>query len=228
MSEPLGRGNPHADALRVATLSQPGASGLIAPYRFGDVSGGNYLQIDATGHLTLVGSATIWQDVDFPIIIRTTGANIPTLTTLNGNITMPQWAVNDYNVCESQEFVHQWKEASACYWHLHLTTNGLDATNRYVRFEVEFGYVAPNGAWTFPSVMDSGDLLIPANTTTKSMFILSLGSFTPAGGKIGGHCVARLKRIAASGAAPSANPWIPMLQMHIECDSLGSNLIDTK
>jgi len=30
-----------------------------------------------------------WVDVDFPILIRTTGAGIPTLATINGNITAP-------------------------------------------------------------------------------------------------------------------------------------------
>jgi hypothetical protein len=189
----------------------------------------NGIKILKSGEMSFLGTATVWQDIDFPILIRTTGANIPTLTTLNGNITMPQWAVNDFNVCESQEFVHQWKEESACYWHIHLTTNGLDATNRYVRFEVEYGYVTPSGVWNFPATIDSGDLLIPANTTDKTMFILSLGNFTPAAGtKIGGHVVARLKRIAATGTAPSNNPWVPMLQMHIECDTLGSKEIATK
>lgn len=184
--------------------------------------------VDCGTDKTLLLQETVWLDIDFPIIIRTTGANIPTLATLNGNITMPQWAVNDVNTCESQEFIHMWKEGTTCYWHLHLTTNGLDATDRYVRFEIEFGYVAPSGAWTFPATMDSGDLLIPANTTTKTMLMLSLGSFTPTGVGIAGHCVARLKRIASTGAAPTSNPWIPMLQMHIECDTLGSRQINAK
>jgi len=169
-----------------------------------------------------------WRDIDFPIIIRTTGVGIPTLVALNGNLLLPQWAVNDYNVSESQEFVHEWKEGSTCYWHLHLTTNGVDITNRYVRFEIEYGYVTPNGQWAFPATIDSGDLLIPANTPTKTMFILSLGSFTPTGTRIGGHCVARLKRIASTGTAPTNNCWIPMLQQHIICDSAGSRNISSK
>jgi len=77
-----------------------------------------------------------WVDIDFPIIVRTTGVGIPSLVALSGNITVPQWAVNDYNVCESQEMIHSWKEGSTLYWHIHLTTNGLDATNRFVRLPV--------------------------------------------------------------------------------------------
>jgi hypothetical protein len=189
----------------------------------------NYTKIDENGFLQLSGDATAWTDIDFPIIIRTTGPGIPSLTTLNGNITMPQWAVNDYNICESQEFVHSWEEGTACYWHIHLTTNGLDATNRYVRFNLEYGY--NNGhdtVWTFPAVVDTGDLLIPANTTDKTMLILSLTNFTPVSAKIGGHVVARLARIASAGTAPTGNPWIPMMQLHIKNNSIGSRAIGTK
>lgn len=168
-----------------------------------------------------------WVDVDFPIIIRTTGVGIPTLAALNGNITMPQWQVNDFNVCESQELIHGWKEGSEVFWHVHLTTNGIDATNRYVRFEVEYGYADVMGAWVFPAILTTADLLIPANTPNKTMMLLSLGSFTPPI-KIGGHVVARLKRVAAVGAAPTLNPWIPMMQLHIQVNTVGSKTIGNK
>jgi len=168
-----------------------------------------------------------WVDIDFSIIVRSTGANRPELATINGNLQMPQWEVNDFNMCESQEFVHGWKEGSAVSWHLHLTTNGLDATDRYVRFELEYGYVDVNGQWVFPAVITTPDLLIPANTPDKTMMIMSLGSFTPPI-KIGGHSVARLRRIASVGAAPTNNPWIPMLQQHIQLDTIGSRSIGAK
>jgi len=168
-----------------------------------------------------------WVDIDFPIIIRTAGVGIPTLTTLNGNITMPQWQANDFNVCESQEMIHGWKEGSEVFWHVHLTTNGLDATNRYMRFEVQYGYAGVDGVWVFPATLTTADILIPANTPSKTMMIMSLGSFTPPI-KIGGHVVARLKRIASVGAAPTANPWIPMMQLHVQLDTLGSRTIGNK
>lgn len=171
--------------------------------------------------------ALSWVDIDFPIIIRTTGVAIPTMTAINGNIMMPQWAVNDFNMCESQELIHGWKEGSTVYWHIHLNTNGLDGTNRYVKFELEYGYVDVNGQWVFPATITTADLLIPANTPTKTMLSLSLGSFTPPL-HIAGHVVARLKRIASLGVAPTNNPWIPMLQMHIQTDTVGSRNIGTK
>ena len=168
-----------------------------------------------------------WVDIDFPIIVRTVAAGIPTLAAINGNITMPQWAVNDFHVCESQELIHGWKEGSEVFWHVHLTTNGIDGTNRYVRFELEYGYCGVNGQWVFPAVLTTQDILIPANTPSKTMMIMSLTSFTPAI-KIGGHVVARLKRVAAVGAAPTSNPWIPMLQLHVQLDTMGSRDIGSK
>jgi len=167
-----------------------------------------------------------WCDIDFPIVIRTAGVGIPTLVAIYSGIVMPQWQVNDYNVCEAQELVHGWKEGSEVFWHIHLTTNGLDATNRYVAFELQYGYVAPNGTWTFTTIT-TADLLISANTADKTMLILPLGSFTPPV-PIASHVVARLKRVASVGAAPTGNPWIEMLQLHIQTDTVGSRNMTTK
>lgn len=168
-----------------------------------------------------------WVDIDFPIIVRTAAVGIPALVALNGNITMPQWQVNDYVVCESQELIHGWKEGSEVFWHLHLTTNGLDAADKYVRFEVEYGYADINGAWVFPAILTTADLLIPGGTPSKTHILMQLGSFTPPI-KIAGHVVARLKRVVAVGAAPTADPWIPMLQLHIQVDTVGSRTIGNK
>lgn len=169
-----------------------------------------------------------WTDIDFPIIIRTTSPGIPTLATVNGNLTMPQWAVNDVNMCESQEFVHAWKEGTEVQWHLHLTTNGVDGTDRYVVFTLEYGYVTVGGAWTFPPLLTSAELLIPANTPDRTMLVFELGRFTPSSLKIGAHAVARLRRIAAVGAAPTSNPFVAMLQMHVQVNTLGSRTVSAK
>lgn len=169
-----------------------------------------------------------WVDIDFPIIIRTTGPGIPTLATVNGNLTMPQWAVNDVNMCESQEFVHAWKEGTEVQWHLHLITNGLDATDRFVRFNLEYGYGNVNGVWTFPAAVTTADLLIPANTPNRTMLVFVLATFTPSSLKVAAHAAARLQRVAAVGAAPTLDPFIPMLQMHVQVNTLGSRTVSAK
>lgn len=207
------------------TLLQTFVSGLWTE----SINATNDLLITCGTNKTLVLSPVVWCDIDFPILIRTTGAGIPTLTTVNGTLAMPEWAVNDYNQCESQELIHEWKEGTTCYWHIHLTTNGLDATDRYVKFELEYGYNnGHNTSMTFPAVVTTDDILIPANTPDKTMLILPLGNFTPSSAKIGAHVVPRLKRIASSGTAPTNNPWIPMLQMHVQKDTIGSRQMTAK
>lgn len=169
----------------------------------------------------------LWSDIDFPIIIRTTGPNIPTLVAINGNLTLPQWAVNDFNVCEAQEIIHAWKEGTPAEWHIHLTTNGLDATDRYVRFTLEYGHVSIGGAWIFPALVTTADLLIPANTANETMLVYKIADFTPPNG-IAGHAVTRLQRVAAVGTAPTNNPWVSMLQLHVQCDTIGSRTVSAK
>ena len=194
-----------------------------------DITAANDFTIKTGAQKTLVLNEVVWVDIDFPIIVRTTGTGIPTLETFNGNITMPQWEVNDFNVCESQELIHSWKEGTEVLWHIHLTTNGSDVANRYVKFELEYAYNNGNNTeWTFPATITTADILIPGGTATKTMFIIPIGSFTPSSAKIGGHVVARLKRIASTGTAPTGKPWIPMLQLHVQCDTVGSRQIGTK
>jgi hypothetical protein len=196
-------------------------------YRFGNIDAGNYSYFEEDGTLVATGNATVWKDIDFPIIIRTTGANIPALTILQGNITVPQWQVNDLNVCEGQEFIHEWKEGSPVYWHVHMITNGLDATARYVKWEVEWVWCNVSGQVSSTNTQ-SYEHTIPANTPDKTMQIVSIYSWTPSGGKIGGHVYARLRRIASTGTAPTNDPWCSMLQLHIESDTMGSRTIANK
>lgn len=194
--------------------------------RFGDVAGGNYSEFESDGTLVFKGTATTWQDIDFPIIIRTTGSNIPTLTTLQGNVTAPRWNVNDFSVCEGQELVHQWKEGSEIQWHVHMVTNGLDATERFVKWEIEWFWASPNGVIS-STITDTAEVSIPANTPNKTMIIRQIALST-IGATIGGHIWARLRRIASTGAAPTNSPWCSMLQIHIECDTVGSRDRTTK
>ncbi len=195
--------------------------------RFGDGTT-NYAAFEADGTLKFVGTATFWEDIDFPLVAKTTGANTPSYQTLTGNLTMLRWAVNDALQCDTEEFVHAWKEASAATWHIHIITNGLDAASRYVRFEVEYTWANFNSALPATATITSADLLIPANTTDRTHLIFDIGSFTPAGGKIGAHVKARIKRVAAVGTAPTNDPFAELVQLHIECDTLGSRLITTK
>ena len=194
--------------------------------KFGSAT--DYTGFEADGTMVAIGLARTWVDIDFPILIRTTGANIPTLQTLKGNITVPRWSVNDFNVCEGQELIHAWLEGSTIYWHVHVISNGLDATNRYLRFEIEWVFANIGDVLSATITDTSVDLLIPANTTDRTHLIFSIANRLMTGNRIGTHVYARLRRVAAVGAAPTNDPFCSMLQLHVETDTTGSRQIATK
>lgn len=183
------------------------------------------------GYGTLTANSTVWDDLNFPIIPRQTGSTIATGTAIDTGdlILVPQWQAGDWHICDGNEIPHGWKEGSTIYWHIHLYTNGLDNTNRYTRWTIDWVITNVNGVLTEMTPIDSGDILIPANTTSKTMFIASIGSVALTNYRIGAHIIPRLTRVAASpGTAPSNNPWVGMLQAHIEFDTLGSSQITAK
>ena len=210
-----------------------GPQGEIGPVgpaatSWGDVVGGNFTDVEEDGTLHFNGDAATWVDIDFPIVIRTTGVGIPTLGTVIGNLTEPQWQVNDFNQCEVQELIHSWLEGSTGSWHIHGTTSGTDTTDRYVKVRVEFAWANVNGVFGGPIIIDSPELLIPANTPARTHMLWVIGDFTQPTAHIGAHVLARLSRIASVGVAPSGDPFIGMLQVHVLQDTTGSREIATK
>lgn len=210
----------------------------ILPTGFKDSAGDSYPSLEAYEAATagfFVKAPTYggkqllpyYVDIDFPIIIRNTGTGIPTMSPFMGNITAPQWAVNDYNVCEGQEFIHAWKEGSEAFWHIHLITGGSDTTNRFVKFEIEYCHANHMGVVSQPQAV-SAEITIPGNTPDRTMIIAPIGSFVFSDGKITSHLWARLKRVASTGTAPTANPFCTMLQAHVLCDSIGSETLSAK
>jgi hypothetical protein len=178
----------------------------------------------------LVGGATVWNDLNFPIIPRATGSNITAYVAIDagGVLTYPQWQVNDYNVCDSNELVHGWKEGSTISWHIHVLTNGQEGTEKYLKWELIWAIADPSEPLAEMTTITTNDIAIPANTATKTHLILTLGTVALANYRIGAHIWPRLKRVTAAGAAPAADPWCSMLQAHIECDTLGSSQVTAK
>jgi hypothetical protein len=180
-----------------------------------------------SGNWTL--STPMYEDVNFPIYPRT-GSNIAAYTAIDvgGVLTYPQWEVNDYHVCDSNELPHGWKEGTEISWHIHLITNGTNTDNRFVKWELIWAIADAGEVLAEQTTITTADYTIPANTPAKTHFIVPIGAVTLTGYRIGAHMYPRLKRVASSGNAPSANPWVTMLQAHIQLDTLGSTQITSK
>ena len=182
---------------------------------------------------TLVISPVVYDDWYFEIAPKTTGAGKPTLSNFSGNINQWQMAINDLSELRPVEMAHKWKEATQIELHVHWGTNGLDATDRGVKWEIDYTWangLDAGGTTVFAAATTlSTETLIPANTPDKTNMYTSVLSFTPAGGKIGAILLMNLKRIASvTNPTPSNDPWIFMVGVHYQIDTIGSRQIRTK
>lgn len=175
--------------------------------------------------LILAGRTIAWLDIDFTLVVKTVGVGKPAIAAWNTDFEALQWAVNDNLASEFHEIMHGVKEGSTATVHVHWVTGVQDATQRSVKWEAKITQADFGTAFPAASTLSAEDI-IPANTPINTHFLTSLGTVTV--GKIGSHVKIRLKRIASTGTAPSVNPFCDMVQMHVQCDSVGSRSIQTK
>lgn len=162
------------------------------------------------------------------LITAKVSANQPTLAPFVGNIQQYTFdAIND-EVFGTTEVTHQYKEGTLLLPHIHWATNGLEATPKYVKWELEYVIIKPNGSASAPVISTSAELEIPASTPDRTHFISSLGSIDGTEIVIGTYIAWRLRRIASVGTAPSANPFGLAIGVHVEMDTFGSTTIMTK
>ena len=203
---------------------------VVGTAGFGD-DATNQTRISATGDLLFVGSATVFNDIFFPMTSgKLVGANQPSYTTaIAGTIFEYTFAVNDYIDLGANEISHSYKEGSDFEVHCHVITNGLDGTDRHIRYSVEYIIADVDGVIA-TATLSSLDLLIPANTTDRTHLRFDIGTITGTNYKINATLKIRFTRIAliGGGTAPASDPFATMVGVHIEEDTVGSKTITTK
>jgi len=98
-----------------------------------------------------------------------------------------------------------------------------------VRYSAEY-IIADSDEVVATATLSSLDLKIPANTTDRTHLYFAIGTITGTNYKIGGFIKIRFTRIALDGGgdAPTANPFITMVGIHIEEDTVGSKTLLVK
>lgn len=202
-------------------------SGTGIAAQLGD--GTNNSIIEKDGTLRFDGTATVYDDLVSPLFVAKSGtSNVPAWTVLVGNISAYTFATNDWLECTT-ELLHAYKEGSNLEVHIHWTTNGSNADDRYVKWEIEYSIANMNGGTFGSSTVISSETRILANTATKTNMYTSIGTITGTGLTIGAQMMLRIKRIAAvGGSAPSANPYAISVGVHYEKDTIGSRQFSTK
>jgi len=191
------------------------------------------LAIDCGANKTLLLNQVVYDDWYFEIAPKTTGAGKPALANFSGNINQFQMAVNDISELRPVEMAHKWKEATQIEIHAHWGTNGVDGTDRGVKWEIDYTWAnselaAAPTAFAAATTL-SAETQIPLNTPDKTSMYTSILSFTPAGGHTGATLLMSLKRIASvTDPTPTLDPWVFMVGVHYQVDTMGSRFISAK
>jgi hypothetical protein len=197
---------------------------IEGPRSFGGETDKSTFETDGTLHFE--NGATVWKDIKFPMAPpKTTGAGNPTLVTFNGNQRGYSFAVNDSHDFNPEEIDHDGKVGSTATWHVHFLSRSNDGTDRYVKWEIEYSVEPSEGVLPAPTTI-SAEMLIPAGTAANTVQRLNIDTFVVP--NIARLVWARVKRVAASGSAPSVDPVLGALHFHYELDTVGSREILTK
>ena len=191
--------------------------------RIGD--GTNYTKFAKDGTLQMVGTATVYDDIQFPIASgRVSAANAPNWETFTTNTSEYAFSVNDYIDLQAGEPMHGWKTGTISETHIHFTikTAQNSGANRYAKFTIWLAAAAVDGTWTEFSPL-TAEKTIPTGTAALTHYLLDCGDVNLAGYSFGTQIKMRVKRIAATGGTEYADDvYITQVGMHVEIDKIGS------
>lgn len=181
---------------------------------------------------TLVLATPVYNDIYTAVAsAKLPASNYPDWTAFTTNTNAYTFKLNDYADLATVEVLHDYKEGTDLEVHLHLATNGLNnATERKVKYIVYYTWANPdNGANQFSTESSlTAELTIPANKADKTAYYLSLGTITGTNIKTGAQIKFRIKRIAGTGTEPINDPYLGMVGVHYQIDTLGSRSITSK
>lgn len=197
---------------------------VAIPTRLGD-STTNYIAVSATGDLSFEGSATVWNDIYFPMSSgKIGGANQPSFDPFQGNIEEYTFGINDYIHLPSGEILHSYEEGTDIPLHCHIVTNGSDVADTQINYEIEYTIGDINEVMSAAAIVTSGNFTIPGGTADRTHLYIGIDTIAGAGYKIGSAIKMRFRRIARVGgtADPTSDPFVLMVGIHIEEDTVGS------
>ncbi len=185
------------------------------------------ITIKAKSGIRLYGNATMWEDLQFPLTAaKLTGVSDPNFTkvTDNGSGSTGIYAYSfsataDQQVFISAEMVHEWKEGSDYYFHLHWYPSTAD-TGRIV-FSIEWA-VSNIGATIGNSIVTV--YVYNLNTpNSKKQFMTEMLTIPGAGLTISHGIGFTIKRLGSDSrdTYPGAI-WITRAAIHYEKDAIGS------
>ncbi len=223
------------DVLEITTdlLTIIGDTNITGVTTLGDGGIIDYSEFEDDGTLEFNGAATVFEDIVISLsAAKVPAANAPTWSGFISNLNAYTYGLNDFQEFTS-EIAHSYKEGSAIEFHIHGATNGLEGSDKTLKFEIEYELVDNQTSGIFGDVyagttIINAEVTIPSGTTDKTAFVITVGTDTTGNFLQAATLVGRVRRIASSGTEPASDPFVLQVGVHIEQDTVGSRTALTK
>jgi len=176
-------------------------------------------------------SANAYDDLPpVPVVSARLGSSAPSIATFITDIEQYTFdATNDY-IIGAVEVTHSYEEGTDIEAHVHWATNGSEAGDCAVQFQLKYSVLSIGAAATAQDTLVTGDLTIAGGTADRTFYVSAFTDLIDGASiGIGDYIVFRFERIAADdGAAPAADPFVIAVGFHAQHDSTGSQTRYTK
>lgn len=165
-----------------------------------------------------------------PIVAARLGATPPTLTLFKGTIYQYTFDATNDVVYGATEITHGWKEGTILYPHIHWATNGLEATEKGVKWRLGYSIGDANEAFSTAAALFAKGT-IPANTTDRTHYVTAFApTIDCTNCRIGAYITWVLTRVATEHAngEPAANPFALAIGFHALQNAIGSRELYVK
>lgn len=196
----------------------------ITKGKIGDITGGNYTEIETDGTLVFVGDATVWEDANIDLSPLQSGGSAPGFTNVaSTGIRCRSFAVNE-EVDGSLEIPHSYKLGSNMTAHIHFITETAPTGTDHVKWQLKYAIVNKDGIVSSSATIDTGDIAVDTQNKRYDANFTTLIT----NDALGGQLIFNLKRIAAAGDAYAGELQTLTFGFHYESDMGGSHQIATK
>lgn len=185
-------------------------------------SGNNYAQFASNGHMTLNGTATVFEDLNFsPLSAGGAAATLPDYVTI-GNVVYREFtSANNQKCGDSREFPHATKLGAVFSPHAHIfLKNGESAGTTGVTFTLYWELRQSTGTTNGSVTLSATTAQLQANANKVNV----TGTDISGSAELGGQLTVLLARTAGD----AGDVVVMTYGVHYEIDTMGSNEITTK
>jgi len=192
-------------------------TGTGGTHRIGSLS--HYTEFETDGTMVMAGDAGVWNDIILPIFVTKLGSTAPTWAAFHGNLKQFTFAIDDF-VQGSFEIPHDYKEGTDLDVHVHIATNGAEASKE-ARYSFEYWLADMGEASASTATLTCDDY--PLTNANGHHEYIDIGDISGSGVKIGAIVAFLFKRVGlADGDSPSADPFVLSVGVHYQIDTIGS------